>query len=666
MADIASELVSNELLDCTWATQALPAHCSALPMLPPPPRTYARAPRQVREWPAKTGRGPFSMPDANELDAARKSLVQRFAGQPIWGLWCDGHLARYFLGRWAQQESPILQAVMRFALRCEGLLHADMPEAKRSCRGLLKDVKIQGAVDDIDKGELKDTISNCCVTGMVTSTNSTPYDAPLFISSVQPLLQLLNLPKDALTCDAFLASPYADELLRAQHVAAIQPRADDFVTRRLLGRGAYGMVELSFRADSGQPMALKRQHLACLADKGRGERALLEWQILTRVRSPFLLDATAAFRHGPDLVLALRYMAGGDLAFHLKRAQRQNDGAGFSTEVVQFYLASCVLALEALHAHGFVFRDLKDRNVLLDERGHARLGDFGLAADVSKGPASGGYGTEGFMAPEQLSSGATYTTEPDWWALGVCAYHWTVGKKPFHSRDARELKKMIQEANFNLTRMPNDQPLVSLVAGLLTTEPSRRLGVKSAFTLRDHKFFQRPGLSGEWGKLTLGLLPAPLKPADGCINAPTPEKIKKKSLAQPAIIDRLRLSGLRQSTERRFAGWSATNLDASEQALVEFLERCPDGLNPRAGRRSSRTPSDAGKPSPVRQRLVCVCMPALPASRYSRFPPAVQARKYSHTMMADLRTSKALQELNQEMCDDSKPKSNVSACCVIL
>ncbi len=41
-------------------------------------------------------------------------------------------------------------------------------------------------------------------------------------------------------------------------------------------------------------------------------------------------------------------------------------------------------------------------------------------------------------------------------------------------------------------------------------------------------------------------------------------------------------------------------------------------------------------------------------------------RKYSHTMLADLRTSKALQELKQEMRDKDKPKSNVSACCVIL
>ena len=115
-----------------------------------------------------------------------------------------------------------------------------------------------------------------------------------------------------------------------------------------------------------------------------------------------------------------------------------------------------------------------------------------------------------------------------------------------------------------------------------------------------------------------------------------------------------------------FAGWEAVNLDAAEQALVDFLERCPDGLSPKAasvlGRRSSRTPSEQdGKPSPVRSGRGTV------APVGSHPSPLVQVRKYSHTMLADLRTSKALQELNQEMRErDSKPKSNVSACCTIL
>ena len=74
---------------------------------------------------------------------------------------------------------------------------------------------------------------------------------------------------------------------------------------------------------------------------------LLEHRILTSISSRFLVDAAYAFRDGPELVLALRMMAGGDLAFHLKKSKE-----GLSADAVRFYLASAMLGLEALHAHG--------------------------------------------------------------------------------------------------------------------------------------------------------------------------------------------------------------------------------------------------------------------------------------------------------------------------
>ena len=71
-------------------------------------------------------------------------------------------------------------------------------------------------------------------------------------------------------------------------------------------------------------------------------------------------------------MLVLRLMPGGDLAFYRKATK------GLQLDVVRFYMASVVLGLEALHAAGYVYRDLKDHNVLLDASGQARISDFGL------------------------------------------------------------------------------------------------------------------------------------------------------------------------------------------------------------------------------------------------------------------------------------------------
>ena len=96
-------------------------------------------------------------------------------------------------------------------------------------------------------------------------------------------------------------------------------------------------------------------------------------------------------------MLATRFMPGGTLGIIVGR---QASGPGLGS-AARFYIASVVLGLEALHKHRIVYRDLKGSNILLDERGYARIADFGLCADVKKENATGAHGTRGHIAPEQ-------------------------------------------------------------------------------------------------------------------------------------------------------------------------------------------------------------------------------------------------------------------------
>ena len=69
----------------------------------------------------------------------------------------------------------------------------------------------------------------------------------------------------------------------------------------------------------------------------------------------------------------LDFCPGGELFFHISRHRR------FPEMSAKFYFAELVLAIEQLHAHNIVYRDLKPENVLIDEEGHIRITDFGLA-----------------------------------------------------------------------------------------------------------------------------------------------------------------------------------------------------------------------------------------------------------------------------------------------
>jgi serine/threonine protein kinase len=71
----------------------------------------------------------------------------------------------------------------------------------------------------------------------------------------------------------------------------------------------------------------------------------------------------------------LDYVNGGDLYFHLKRKTH------FSEKEAKFYGAELLLALSYLHYNGFIYRDMKPENILIDAEGHARLTDFGLSKE---------------------------------------------------------------------------------------------------------------------------------------------------------------------------------------------------------------------------------------------------------------------------------------------
>ncbi|CAJ0958009.1 unnamed protein product [Ranitomeya imitator] len=79
-------------------------------------------------------------------------------------------------------------------------------------------------------------------------------------------------------------------------------------------------------------------------------------------------------------------------------------------------------------------KDLKPENILLDDRGHIRISDLGLAVQIPEGESiRGRVGTVGYMAPEVINN-ESYTFSPDWWGLGCLIYEMIQGQSPFRKR----------------------------------------------------------------------------------------------------------------------------------------------------------------------------------------------------------------------------------------
>lgn len=291
---------------------------------------------------------------------------------------------------------------------------------------------------------------------------------------------------------------------------------NDFSVHRIIGRGGFGEVYGCRKADTGKMYAMKCLDKKRIKMKGGETLALNERIMLSLVSTgecPFIVCMTYAFQTPEKLSFILDLMNGGDLHYHLSQH------GIFSEQEVKFYAAEVILGLEHMHVRGVVYRDLKPANILLDESGHVRISDLGLACDFSKKKPHASVGTHGYMAPEVLAKGVAYDSSADWFSFGCMLYKLLKGHSPFRqhkTKDKHEIDRMTMTMNVELPDSMSTE-MRSLLEGLLKREVEERLGCKGkgAKELKEHEFFN----DMDWNQVYQLRYPPPLIPPRGEVNA---------------------------------------------------------------------------------------------------------------------------------------------------
>ena len=134
----------------------------------------------------------------------------------------------------------------------------------------------------------------------------------------------------------------------------------------------------------------------------------------------------SSFQTDSQLIFVMEFVRGGDLLFHMQRRRRLPEGNA------RFYSAEISLALHFLHENGIIHRDLKLDNVLIDDKGHIKVTDYGMSkVGIRPGDTTSSIkGTPNYMAPE-IILGNRYSFSVDWWALGVLLCEMLTGRPPF-------------------------------------------------------------------------------------------------------------------------------------------------------------------------------------------------------------------------------------------
>uniref|UniRef100_H2YRH8 Protein kinase C n=1 Tax=Ciona savignyi TaxID=51511 RepID=H2YRH8_CIOSA len=278
----------------------------------------------------------------------------------------------------------------------------------------------------------------------------------------------------------------------------------DFIFIKVLGKGSFGKVMLAELRATKEIFAVKVLKKDVISAEDDVDCTMTEKRVLA-LEHPFLTSLHSCFQNRERLFFIMEYVNGGDLMFQIQKSRK------FSEERSRFYAAEVILALQFLHKHGIVYRDIKLDNILLDQDGHCKLADFGMCREgVKDGNLATTFcGTPDYIAPEILQE-LDYGVSVDWWALGVLMYEMLAGQPPFEADNEDDLFESIMNDDV-LYPVWLTKNAVNILEMFMTKKPARRLGCGSTgeSAILQHPFFA----TMDWVALENKQIEPPFKPS---------------------------------------------------------------------------------------------------------------------------------------------------------
>mmetsp|Transcript_10167 Transcript_10167/g.17910 ORF Transcript_10167/g.17910 Transcript_10167/m.17910 type:complete len:629 (+) Transcript_10167:264-2150(+) len=331
-------------------------------------------------------------------------------------------------------------------------------------------------------------------------------------------------------CDSSLFVSFMEILWYCEQPVTL----DSFNIFRDLGRGAFGVVSGAKFRVTGSLLALKCMNKKLVKGKNALKLVRMEREVLATLGeqpSPFTVYLKYSWQDKENFYLALPLCTGGDLQYQLA-----NDRY-FEPDRARFHIAEVVLGLAHLHSLGILYRDLKPDNILLDEQGHCRISDMGLAMVTGGKPLRGRAGTPGYWSPEMISK-KRYSYPSDWWSLGVVLYELLAGRCPFSKANTR-MERDDATLRWPITfpeklgcgvknerrKFPSDA--IAFISALLDRDKNTRLGSgeRGAEDVKDDPYFAKIN----WARLSRRELESNWKPRSETINAFNQSDIDNKS-----------------------------------------------------------------------------------------------------------------------------------------
>jgi 5'-AMP-activated protein kinase, catalytic alpha subunit len=243
----------------------------------------------------------------------------------------------------------------------------------------------------------------------------------------------------------------------------------------MLGRGAFGKVNLAMHKLTRRLVAIKCLNKEQLTDETQKKKVMKEVYLLLKLRHDNVVKIYQEMEAEKHIIIAMELCAGGDLLNYVRKRRRLKE------PYAKAIFKQIIDGLCYIHSKRVCHRDIKLDNILLDGRGVVKIADFGVSKQATR-PGEmfrEQCGTPAYIAPEILRDKG-YSYNVDLWSAGVVLFAMLYGTVPFKANNMDELHKLILKGRYSLKDDISTEAR-SMLRGLLEVNPVKRLNYKQIY-----------------------------------------------------------------------------------------------------------------------------------------------------------------------------------------
>ncbi len=242
---------------------------------------------------------------------------------------------------------------------------------------------------------------------------------------------------------------------------------------RLLGKGAFGKVNLSLHTLTGRLVAIKSINKSKIITERQKSKIQIETSIMkTLSSSHYIVKFFETYETQKHICIVMEYICAGDLLSYIRKRNKLNE------QTAKYIYKQIILGIQHIHNHNIIHRDIKLDNILIDLDNKIKICDFGVSKRINNNDKIYEQcGTPTYIAPEILKGKGYVGYGVDVWSSGVVLYAMLSGTVPFKGNNLKDLHDAIMKGNYKVINDVSNEAN-HLLKSIFEVDPKKRISIQ--------------------------------------------------------------------------------------------------------------------------------------------------------------------------------------------